>query len=480
MSSVTGKRLLVAGLSSGSGKTSVCVGLAGALRSRGQKVAVFKVGPDYLDPTYLSLAAGVPCVNLDLWLMGEQACLAEVREAERWADLVLIEGVMGLFDGLGPESDEGSSAHLARLLGAAVVLCVDVQGMARTLAAVVQGVQTHAPDMHLLGVIGNQVGSPRHLELLRQALHTLPRPVPLLGGLAKKAAPAFPSRHLGLETARAGAESRLRFAAWEAAVAGAMDLEALLQAVAQSSAGAGRAGVTPSGAEPLASLSPAVADGPASGVEQTACRIAVAQDEAFHFYYPHNLRALRAAGAELIPFSPLRDQGLPERVDGVWVGGGFPELYAEQLAGQRALAKEICDRAACAMPLYAECGGLMWLADAIVDLDGNAYPQLGQVPGQAVMAERLQALGYVELRTRMDGMLGPAGTTLRGHQFRYSRLVGAGGPTRYDAVRRRDGYHFRCGYGSGQVWASYVHVHWARSPQVPRAFVAACVQGRRV
>jgi cobyrinic acid a,c-diamide synthase len=439
-------RLMVAGVASGVGKTTVMVALAGALRAMGLRVAVFKGGPDYLDPTWHARAAGCESHNLDGWMMGREAVLATLSEAAWNADIALIEGMMGLYDGASATSEEGSGAELAKWLQAPVLLVADASGMARSLGALVLGFQQFDRELRLAGVIANRVGSRGHLEWLRG---TTPAPAPLLGGFPKDVAPGFPERHLGLHTASSNDLDDALFAAWAAAAREWLDLEEIVK---------------------LARSAPALdlpAPVPAAAV--TKCRIGVARDAAFHFYYADNLRRLRELGAELCFFSPLEDAGLPA-VDVLYIGGGYPETHAAQLAGNAPMLEAIRGFAG---PVYAECGGLMYMTEAIRTLDGARHAMVGRLQAEVEMHARLQALGYMEVTLQRDCLLGAAGIKFRGHQFRYSELRPTG---RLEcAYRLRSGAEE--GYVAGSMLASYVHAHWASNPAIPVALVrAACGQ----
>jgi len=447
-------RLVIAGTASGVGKTTVTVGLARALLARGLRVAVFKCGPDYLDPTYHARAVDGVSHNLDGWMMGRAAVAQTFARASRGADVALIEGVMGLYDGVSPTGDQGSTAELARWLAAPVVLVCDASGMARSLAALARGFTAFDPALDVAGVICNRVGSRGHLDLLRTATEGDPR---VLGGLPKEPALAFPERHLGLRTADRAAIPDAQLAAWGARAEDWVDVDALLAA-------ARRAGPIPE-VEPV---EPALA---------TRCRIGVALDAAFHFYYDDNLRRLEQLGAELVRFSPIGDGQLPA-VDGLYLGGGYPEVHAEALAANRAMRAQIAAFAAGGGPIYAECGGLMYLAREIQTLDGQRHPMVGVIPGRAEMQPKLAALGYVEVETQAPSVLGGAGLRFRGHQFRYSELrldeAGPGVAHAYTLRRRRGGEVQAEGYQVGATLASYVHAHWASNPLAARGFVAAC------
>jgi cobyrinic acid a,c-diamide synthase len=453
-------RLVIAGTSSGVGKTTITVGLLRALASRGLRVAAFKCGPDYLDPTYHARAAGAPCHNLDGWMMGQEAVAATFARATRGADIALIEGVMGLYDGASPTGDEGSTAEIARWLGAPVVLVCDASGMARSIAALASGFAAFDPRIAIAGVIANRIGSRSHLEILRKATAAAAAPR-VVGGLPVDAALAFPERHLGLRTADRDAIPDALFDAWGERVAEWLDLDALL-AAARGASSIGEPGET--GAQ-VASAAP-------------ICRIGLASDEAFHFYYDDNLRRLEQLGAELVRFSPIRDARLPP-VDGLYFGGGYPEVHAEALAANAGMRAEIAAFAEARGPIYAECGGLMYLASAIKTLDGRRHEMVGIVAGEVEMRDRLVALGYVEVETQEPTLLGGPGLRFRGHQFRYSELQLTGPVDQvYTVRRRRGGDVVREGYRIGSTLASYVHAHWASNPLAARGFVAACAAHR--
>ncbi|MEY2936306.1 MAG: Cobyrinic acid a,c-diamide synthase [Pseudomonadota bacterium] len=469
-------RLVVGGVSSGVGKTTLSVGLARALRRRGLRVAVFKCGPDYLDPTYLSRASGQQSHNLDGWMMGQGAVLDTFTAAAAGADVSLIEGVMGLFDGASAESDEGSTAQIAKWLAAPVLLVADAGGMARSIAALARGFVEFDPELNVAALACNRVGSARHLDLLRAALASAPpsagrggRALPLLGGLGKQAELAFAERHLGLHSADRESVPEALLERWADQVDRGLDVEALLQ-LARSAP-----------ALPLAGAAPALPSARVAGepVART-CRIGVALDAAFHFYYADNLRRLEQLGAELSYFSPLEARELPA-VDGLYLGGGYPELHAARLSQNVSLRAAIRQFADQGGPIYAECGGLMYLVEAIRTTDGQSHPMLGCLPGEAVVRERLVALGYVEVETRAPTLLGPAGLRFRGHQFRYSELLGAPAneACTYVVQWRRGGEPLLEGYRSGNVLASYVHAHWASNPQAAAGFVQACAQHAR-
>jgi len=451
-------RLVIAGVSSGVGKTTVTVAIARALRARGLRVAIFKCGPDYLDPTYHARAIDGPTHNLDGWMMGRDAVRATFARAAQDRDLSLIEGVMGLYDGASATSESGSTAEIAKWLDAQVVLTVDAGGMARSFAAVVGGFAAFDTSVRLAGSIANRVGSRGHLDLLRQSL----REPPVLGGLPRDPEHAFPERHLGLRTADEQSLPTALLDHWGAVAEEWLGLTAVVE-LARSS--------------PLLDVESETA-APATGVR---CRLGIARDEAFHFYYEDNLRRLEALGAELVPFSPLHDAVLPE-VDGLYLGGGYPEVHAAALAANVAMRDAISRFALRGAPVYAECGGLMYLTRAIVSADGQAHAMVGLLPTEARMCAKLQALGYVEVETQAKTILGPPGTRFRGHQFRYSEVSpvpsAADVDHAYSLRRRRGDGTLTEGYRVKNVLASYVHAHWASNPTVAAALVESCVRHR--
>ncbi len=449
-------RLVIAGTQSGVGKTSLTLGLVTLLRRRGLRVQTFKVGPDYLDPTYLAQASGRPCYNLDGWMMGRIHVETLFRRASADADIAVIEGVMGLFDGADPASAEGSTAEIARWLGAPVLLVVNAHGMARSLAAVVHGCVTFDPLLRVAGVIANRCGSGRHASWLAESLKSAALP-PLLGHVERESLPELPSRHLGLVTADSASLSTALLDKLADTLGDGLSLDAILQAARQ--------------APPL----PASDTIPPSAA-QKKCRLGVARDEAFHFYYPDNLEALEQDGCKCVPFSPLKDSALPPSLNGLYFGGGYPEEYATALAANQGLLQEIRRFAAAGGWIYAECGGLMYLAEGIETRDGAQHAMLGLLPAWTRMCQRRQSLGYVEVTLSRDSLWGQCGDCLRGHEFHYSELLGnpaadSQWQTAYSVKRRQSDALAAEGFQRGRVLASYMHVHFASRPEAVRHFV---------
>lgn len=453
--------LVLGGVSSGVGKTTITCGILRALVRRGLCAAPFKCGPDYLDPSYLSRAAKRTAHNLDAWMMGKDAMRRTFLRQAKGTDLAIVEGVMGIFDGASPNSEDGSTAQVAKWLGVPALLAVDASGMARTLASIVKGVAGFDPDLHLAGAICNRVGSRRHLDLLSQAMGG-EGPV-ILGGLPKDAACSFTSRHLGLVQARREVVDESVFEELATCVESWIDIDQLLELARDYPSRVAFEDPASQGA------------GPAS----PRLRIGIAQDEAFSFYYSENLALLEAHGAELVPFSPMHDVTLPE-VDGLYIGGGYPELHAATLSANQSMRHQVSDFVQSNRPVYAECGGLMYLTRGIQDREGQRFAMVGTFSVWCELTEKLAALGYTSVSTTCDSLLGPAGTTFRGHQFRYSKLMAdeAFSELAYELTRRRDSAKSTEGYRLKNCLASYVHAHWASNPQIPRAFVESCLRAR--
>ena len=453
-------RLTIAAPSSGCGKTTITLALLAALRRRGVAVAPFKVGPDFIDPGHHARACGRSSRNLDGWMCGESWVRRSFAQGCQGAELALIEGVMGLFDGATGDSEVGSSAEVAKWLGAPVLLVIDARAQARSAAAVLQGFANFDPQLQVAGVIFNRVGSPGHAEMLRAAVASIPGLPPVLGCLPRSEELALPERHLGLVTAEDAGSDEAFFVRLADCVEAHVDLDQLLSLPPLPKGGGG--GFLEPRQIPL--------DPPLQKGEDSRVRIGVARDAAFCFYYPDNLELLAAAGAELVYFSPLTDEQLPSGIDGLYLGGGYPELHAAKLAANVGLRRQIHAAATAGLPVYAECGGLMYLSEAI---DGQ--PMVGVFPGQARMLPRRRALGYREVELVADTPLGPVGTRARGHEFHYSELeLPPRIPRCYRLSRRQGEEAGEEGYRLGNVLGSYVHLHFGSNPQLPVNFVDFC------
>ncbi|MGB6017251.1 MAG: cobyrinate a,c-diamide synthase, partial [Nodosilinea sp.] len=386
--------LVVAGERSGVGKTTVTLALLAALAQKSRRVQSFKVGPDYIDPMFHRQATGLPCYNLDPILTSEayvQQCFAHRCQD---ADLALVEGVMGLFDGASGLSDVASTAHIARLLNLPVLLVVDCSRLSRSVLAIIHGYRMLDPRVHMAGVVLNRVGSDRHLELLTEAIASLD--IPILGVLRRQDAIALPDRHLGLVPTAELPQLPEILARLATIGHTCFNWDALLPLLA----------VHPSSPHPPIPPSPL-------SLSTAKPRIAIAQDAAFSFYYPDNLDILTALGAELVPWSPLQDACPPADLDGMYFGGGFPEMFAAELAANKELRLQLKMLLQAGLPAYAECGGLMYLATTLVDLEGQPWPMVGLLPTTVRMEPRL-TLGYRQATAQQPSFLLTGGQTVCG------------------------------------------------------------------
>jgi len=443
--------ILIAGTSSGSGKTTITLGLLAALRNMGLAVQPFKCGPDFIDPGLHQLACGRVSRNLDLWMMGE----AQVRDTfaadAAEADISVIEGVMGMFDG-----QTSSSAALAKGLGVPVVLILDVRSAAESVAAVLKGFETLMPEVAPVAVILNRVASPRHLELVSGAIREHCR-AEILGHLPQSLDFTMPARHLGLFTGEEQPISPEALARLAATISAQVNLERLLELAAGATVPVGKESVRQ---ENL----------------QVQARIGVARDRAFCFYYEDNFDLLRAAGAELVFFSPLEDRQLPDGLDGLYLGGGYPELYARELSGNQEMRQAVYAWAESGRPLYAECGGFMYLSEGIAGDDVGVLPMAGVFPVTARMQKKRASLGYREVRLEQECFFGPPGTMLRGHEFHYSVIdeMPAHIERIYAVNSSVNGDESREGYRYKNVLGGYLHLHFGYNPQMAGEFVRAC------
>jgi len=449
-------RIVIAGTSSGAGKTTVACGLIGALRARGRTVQGFKVGPDYIDPSYHALASGRPGRNLDAFLSGPDLIAPLVRHGEAGADLAVVEGVMGLFDGASGRGELASTAHVAKLLQAPVLLVVDAASMARSAAAIVHGYRTFDPEVRIAGVVFNKVGSDHHEELLRDAVADLG--VPVLGALRRDERIVAPERHLGLVPADEHA-GRTRTAL--DALAEAMTRYADLEEIERLARAA------PDLPGPV--WSPAPDSDPVSPT-----RIAIARGPAFSFHYEENLELLAAAGAELATFDPTTDEALPVGAGALVLAGGFPEVFASELEANAPLRAAVAAFAASGRPILAECAGLLYLC---ADLDGRAM--CGALAARGRMTGRL-TLGYREAVAATATPWIDAGEQVRGHEFHYSAIqpVLPGAPPAWTLAAR--GTARAEGLVAGSIQASYLHVHWAAHPYLALRLTRAAAAARAI
>ncbi|EKU71750.1 cobyrinate a,c-diamide synthase [Selenomonas sp. F0473] len=443
-------RIVVAATQSGGGKTTLVTGLLAALRARGLTVQSFKVGPDYIDLGYHRMASGRAGHNLDTWLVPESR-LTEIfaRECEG-ADIAVIEGVMGLYDG--GQSGISSTASIAKALHAPVLLVIDAKSVGASAAATALGFRTYDADVNLAGVLINRLGSATHEEMIRAAMTGIDMPV--FGALRRDAALALPERHLGLTPVEEN-EAAETIRAIGAQVEAGLDIARIIELTRSA---------------PSLSYVPA-----ARRSAEPSCRIGIARDDAFSFYYAASLSELEAHGAQLVPFSPLHDAELP-RVDGLIIGGGFPEMFAAQLAANTSMRASIRAAAGRGMPVYAECGGYMYLMETLVDFAGTPHAMAGVFSGTARMTEKLQTVGYVDAVQNIDTVFGAAGLSLHGHEFHFSveegEIEGAARPFTFTKMRSRTKYP--AGRALHRTLGSYLHLHFAGCPTAAASFVEAC------
>ncbi|MFJ4834045.1 cobyrinate a,c-diamide synthase [Streptomyces sp. NPDC088747] len=471
-------RLVVAAPSSGSGKTTVATGLMAAFAARGLAVSAHKVGPDYIDPGYHALATGRVGRNLDAYLCGTELIAPLFGHGARGCELAVVEGVMGLYDGAAGEGELASTAQVAKLLRAPVVLVVDASSQSRSVAALVHGFVSWDPEVRVAGVILNKVGSVRHEGMLREALDE--SGVPVLGVLRRAPQVDTPSRHLGLvPVAERRADAVEAVAAMASQVREGCDLEALLALARSAPALPGAAwdaaevvGSSPPPPLPVPELGGSAPEPPVARRARPQTpdglkRVAVAGGAAFTFSYAEHAELLAAAGAEVVVFDPLRDEQLPPGVGGLVIGGGFPEVYAPELSANEPLRKAVSALVESGAPVAAECAGLLYLAR---ELDGQ--PMCGVIDAKARMDERL-TLGYRDAVALSDSVLAVAGTRMRGHEFHRTVVEpGAGTAPAWGVRTPRKRVE---GFVQHGVHASYLHTHWASEPGVARRFVERCL-----
>lgn len=452
---------MVAGTASGVGKTTVALALMAALRELGYRLQPFKCGPDFLDTGHLSAICGRPSRNLDTWMLDGRANRAIFATASCDADVAIVEGMMGLYDGVAGGGEDGSSAQIAKILGLPVVLVLDAGKSARSIAAAVKGFESFDSEVQFAGIVLNRVGSDRHYDLLETAIRSVTA-TPLLGRLPNDPVLTIPERHLGLQTTEETTSAGDRLPGFTQAGRQFLDLAPLLDLTWQNAVAE---------REDLATLIR----------EESRLRIGVARDKAFSFYYEDNFDLLRDSGAEIVPFSPLADAELPANLDGIYLGGGYPELYADALGRNASMSAGIRAFAEAGNPLYAECGGMIYLGKSLTTIDGSSYPMVGLLPMEFEMTPRLIQFGYVDVEFIKDCLLARKGTNVRGHSFHCSRLrAGSTLPTAYrlkyslSRCEELEGYQFK------NVLASYVHLHFRANPTLAQSLVTSARRARGV
>jgi cobyrinic acid a,c-diamide synthase len=431
------KAVLIAGANSGCGKTTVTLGLMAAFQKMGLNVRGFKVGPDYIDPSLHRIVTGTPSINLDTWMMPDSFLRYSFTSRACKADISVIEGVMGIYDGKSADSDEGSTAELAERLGLPVILVINAESMARTAAAIVKGLVDFNPKLNIIGIVLNKIGSNTHRELLEKSIKTYCG-LPVLGALKKNTDFGIPSRHLGLFMGDEGVLGPETVSRLAETIRAGIDLDKILSRVEFT----------------LPQNSP-----PFSPICKKHKRLALARDQAFCFYYQDNLDILEELGYELVEFSPLSDTTIPDRVEALYFGGGYPELYAEALSNNKPMRQSILRESHDGAVIYAECGGLMYLGRSITTIDGREYPMTGCMNYRTRMLSALRALGYVEICPKEDFFVLNRGQKMRGHAFHYSDIM-------FD-TKSHSNFYFgnpadkAIGHKIRNTLASYVHLHFA-------------------
>lgn len=436
-------RLIIAATQSGSGKTTITAGLLKALKNRGLNVQAYKVGADYIDTGWHELASGKPSHNLDSWLVGEDKLKKIFIETSHGADLSIIEGVMGLYDG--GKGGVSSTAEISKLLNAPVILVIDAKSMGTSAAAVALGFKEFDKSIDLAGVILNRLGSDSHKNIIVDALNQLG--IKVFGAIKRNDEFFLPERHLGLvptaENNSADVIDKI-----SAAVEYQIDIDALIDLA--------------NTATPIKiTSSPLLAP-------NRRLKIGVARDEAFNFYYESSLQELERLGAEIIYFSPLHDEHLPE-VSGLIIGGGFPEMFAARLEQNKSLRADILNAATNNLPIFAECGGFMYLMRNLVDFDGNSFEMCGVIDGSATMTKKLQMVGYVEAEILSDCVIGKAGDKIRAHEFHFSTSNAQ--DNLFKCRRMRTGKEYLAGVCKKNIVASYLHIHFAGCPNAAINFM---------
>lgn len=468
------KAFVIAAPMSGSGKTTVTLGIMECLKRRGLCVAPFKVGPDFIDPGWHRLVTGRPSVNLDGWMCPEKFIRETFNRHTQGADLAVIEGVMGLFDGCNGVSEEGSTAQVAKILASPVILVVDAKSQARSAAALVQGFVRFDPQVQVAGVIFNNVGSANHIRILREALAASIPDVKVLGCIPRDENLRIPSRHLGLVTAEEQPLAEEFLDSLAAVISEHLDLDELMSLSSRGQVGTSHNTIAECADFTRKTVTP-----------EKIVKLAVARDAAFCFVYEDNLRLLQEAGAEIVEFSPLTDEHLPPGISGIYLPGGYPELFAAALSANQSMIEEIRAAIESDMPVYAECGGFIYLTRGVRDqiVPGSApsvdckdlTSLVGIFPVATRMLPRRKALGYREVLITDDSLLGPAGTIARGHEFHYSEMAEMPREveqlyqvSKNGRVIAVEGYRYR------NCLASYLHLHFGSCPEMADAFVKNC------
>jgi cobyrinic acid a,c-diamide synthase len=453
---MSNRRLVIAGTGSGVGKTTVTIGLMAALKKQGYVVQGFKCGPDYIDPTYHTAVTGRPSRNLDSWMLRPEMVKDIVIQGSSGADISVIEGVMGFFDGKDPTNNAGSTADISIITKSPVVLIVNCASMARSAAAIVKGYQVFDPETNIVAVIANRVGSVGHFQLVKQAIEQ-ECGIPVVGYLQRDADLSIPERHLGLVPSIERGELEPFFEKLADRVEETVDVDQLFQ---------------------LAEAPELIVEESQFGRKQEPIvRIAVAKDAAFNFYYQENFELLEAHGAELVPFSPLAGEVLPDDIDGLYIGGGFPEEFAEELAARTEVKLSIKAAIESGLPTLAECGGFMFLTEAIETTNQQKNDMVGVIPGSVKMQSKLVALGYREITGGAGNFLLAGDVKAKGHEFHYSTFQPNEEfqPAYYTKGMRGTKQE---GFMQGNLIAGYTHFHFGSCPEMVENWINRCKENK--
>ncbi|ARK30002.1 cobyrinate a,c-diamide synthase [Halalkalibacter krulwichiae] len=456
---MTERRIVIAGTGSGVGKTTLTIGLMSSLQKRGLSVQGFKCGPDYIDPSYHTAVTGRISRNLDSWMLKKETVLDIFKRGSQDAEISIIEGVMGFFDGKNPKNNEGSTADISMITESPVILVVNCASMARSAAAIVKGFQLLAEGPNIVGVIANNVGSEGHFTIVKTAIEQECN-VPVIGYLKRQLDIEIPERHLGLIPSIERGELDSFFDQLGDLVSQTIDLDQLLELSVAKPLSGGQIG---------SSLF--------EKKKEAFVRIAVAKDAAFNFYYPENLELLQSYGAEIVYFSPLANEPLPEACDGLYLGGGFPEEYAQQLSQNSVVKESIRTAIENGLPTLAECGGFMYLTESIETTDQSKFPMVGLIPGTVKMQRNLAALGYREINGQIGNFLISEIEKARGHEFHYSTFqCGQEVPYAYETKGMRGTKQE--GYMRNNLIAGYTHFHFASCVKMVENWIDKCSQGK--
>lgn len=452
-------RIVIAGVNSGSGKTTITSGLMRLFKNSGIDVQGFKSGPDYIDPSYHTIATGKFSRNLDTWMLGENLVKELLIKNSQDAELSIIEGVMGLFDGRSGNDEFGSTSHLAKITNTPVILVMDTRSIARSAAAIVYGFMNYDPQLNVKGVILNKVASERHLEILKDSIE--PLGIEIVGYVMRDEKLKMPERHLGLIPASEMEEldSHLDYIASE--LSKTINHEKILD-IANS------AGEYNFPEREIFSIEKK------DKYKKDNLKIAYAFDKAFSFYYHDGLDYLRHLGIELVPVSPLTDKNLPDDISGFIIGGGFPELFIEELGRNNSFINSVIEYNRKKLPIFAECGGFMYLNENITDFEKKKIDMLSLIPGTIEMTKKLVAMGYRQGELIKDCILGSKGDIITGHEFHYSKFIPKESETDSFSLKYLEGSR-KDGYSSENIFASYLHFHFAANVEASEAFIKSCL-----